>query len=305
MRPETWLVTGASGFLGTNFALGLKDMCAIGVSRMPPAQGLFSTFYAGGAPQAAHLIAQVRPTVVVNCAAVSSHEACEADPALARVVNANTAGALAVAAGEVGARFVQISTDAVFPGTKGNYAEGDTPEPFSTYGETKLLGEQAVLAANPSSLIVRTNFFGWSPSGTRSILEFFVGRLRAGEPSLGYSDFTVTSLYVGHLVDTIRALVNLSVYGVVHVASSDALTKLDFGRLVARQLGVSDALVEPALSAFGGHATSRARNLSLDSSLAASLLGGPLPTQGLGVATAFGAEHSLRMRLRTPSVDSQ
>ena len=46
---------------------------------------------------------------------------------------------------------VHISTDAVFDGVKGNYSEEDAPNPVNVYAQTKLRGEQAVLAANPDA----------------------------------------------------------------------------------------------------------------------------------------------------------
>lgn len=295
MTRPVWLVTGASGFLGANLALGIPGL-RVGISRQAPPAGLFDEWHRADLGDSAELIRRLRPAVVINGAALSSHEACEVDPALAVAVNATAAGAAASAAAEIGARFVQISTDAVFAGDRGGYREIDEPEPFSQYGASKLLGEQAVLDAHPSALVIRTNFFGWSPSGSRSILEFFLGRLRAGEPMLGYSDFVVTSIYAGQLVSVICGLVEAEATGVVHVASSDALAKLDFGRLVASTFGLDAGLISPALASAGEHVTARSRDLSLDTTRAAGILERPMPSQASGLEAAQDAEASIRDR---------
>ncbi len=97
---------------------------------------------------------------VINCVAVASHEACEKDPETAEAINSVFPGVWASAANEIGARFVHISTDAVFDGTSsGLYVENDETRPESVYGSTKVRGEQAVLGANPRALVLRVNFF--------------------------------------------------------------------------------------------------------------------------------------------------
>ena len=68
-------------------------------------------------------------------------------------------GSLLICAREHNIRFVHISTDYVFDGTKTlPYKENDLPNPVSAYGTTKLMGERAVLEKNPSSLIIRAQW---------------------------------------------------------------------------------------------------------------------------------------------------
>ena len=176
----------------------------------------------------------------------------------------------------------------------GNYRETDEPEPFSIYGETKLAGEAAVRETVADHLIVRTNFFGWSHRGDRSVLEFFVNALRSGTPVRGYPDFIVTSIYVQGLLQAIWDLGSLGTTGLVHVASSDAVSKHEFGIAVARAFGLDENLITPEHSAAGGHGTSRSRDISLNTDLLASLLGGDHRTQADGIAQAAVDESRLR-----------
>lgn len=288
---SVWLVTGASGLLGANAGRVLAGRARrIGLSRSAPPVGAFDETVSVDLLDAAAIddaFTRIRPNVVLHAAALASHEQCESDPDLAHRLNAVVAGSVASAASAVGARLIHISTDAVFDGSVGGYRETDAPSPFSVYGESKLAGEAQVHAAYPQALIARTNFFGWSPSGTRSILEFFVNNLRAGVRIRGYDDFVVTSLYVDHLVDALWHLASTEAAGVLHVTSQDPLSKYAFGVQVAETFGLDAGLIELSSAAAAGPEMSRARNLSLDTSTAAALLGHPLPTQAAGILAAL------------------
>lgn len=300
---ETWLVTGSAGFLGTNAALFLKGRVhLVGQARQirpsshyPQIVGIDLMDSAG----AGQMVRSVRPDVILHGAAVSGHETAAHDPEQAYAVNVLATKAIAEAACNIGARMVHISTDALFSGTRGNYREVDPVDPFSVYGETKFAGEEAVRAALEDHLIVRTNFFGWSETGRKSVLEFFVNSLRAGTGVRGYPDFIVTSMYVQSLLETIWALGELGAKGTMNVASSDALSKYDFGVEIARQFGLDSSLIAMQGPAEGEHATSRTRDLSLNTDLVASLTGGPMQTQSEGIRQSYSDEAGLAKIVRT------
>jgi dTDP-4-dehydrorhamnose reductase len=288
-QKRPWLITGASGFLGSNAPrylssdIGLLSATRAGESLSGYAGSVAIDLTSVAASAAA--IRAARPSVIVHSAALANHEQCENDRALARLVNAEATGQLASLAEQIGARFVYISTDAVFDGSQGNYSETDQVSPFSIYGETKLAGETAALAET-NALVIRTNFFGWSPSGTRSILEFFVNNLTNEIPVNGYTDFTVTSIYAGDLLEQIELLVASGETGVFHLASRDALSKFDFGVGVAETFNLDASLISPQSAAAGTHGTSRVRNLSLSTDRIAQALDHPMPSQHEGILRA-------------------
>lgn len=301
MTP-TWLVTGAEGFLGANAGWFLGPRAhAVGMTRRPGNPAHFAAALQGDLTQPADLAAKVRnlqPDVVLHAGAMASHEACEANPEFAREVNSDATRELARAAHDIGAAFVYISTDAVFDGTRGAYTEEDEPNPFSVYGVTKLLGEKYALQEHPDALIIRTNFFGWSPTGNRSILEFFVNSLADGTNVNGYTDFTVTSTYAQSLLDAVWALTEQGAAGIVHVASGDALSKFDFGCAVATTFGLDASLITATRSAADGHRTHRRRDLSLRVDRLEELLGEPAPTQLMGILRAYEDSGTVRTSLR-------
>jgi dTDP-4-dehydrorhamnose reductase len=106
----------------------------------------------------AETVRRVKPDVIVNAAAHTAVDKAEAEPALARTLNALAPGVLATEANKLGAWLVHYSTDYVFDGS-GNqpWRETDATGPLSVYGQTKLEGEQQV-ATHARHLIFRTSW---------------------------------------------------------------------------------------------------------------------------------------------------
>ncbi|MCG5497634.1 dTDP-4-dehydrorhamnose reductase [Ectothiorhodospira variabilis] len=97
------------------------------------------------------------PDWIINAAAYTAVDRAESEPDLAWTINAEAPGWLAEAAGKVGARLIQVSTDYVFSGEDPrHHAVGDPPSPINVYGRTKLEGERRVLAVLEDGVIVRT-----------------------------------------------------------------------------------------------------------------------------------------------------
>ena len=111
----------------------------------------------------------VQPDVIVSAAAFTAVDRAESERELAFQINERGAGAVAEAAAKLGVPLVHLSTDYVFDGTKvGPYVESDPTGPASTYGESKLAGEQAVLAAHPQTAVLRTAWV-YSPFGANFV----------------------------------------------------------------------------------------------------------------------------------------
>jgi dTDP-4-dehydrorhamnose reductase len=118
-----------------------------------------------------------RADVVVNAAAYTAVDRAETEEDLATRVNASGAGLVAEAARRLGAPVIHISTDYVFDGALDRpYREHDAPAPVGAYGRSKLAGENAVAAANPDHVILRTAWV-YSPFGAN----FVKTMLRLGE----------------------------------------------------------------------------------------------------------------------------
>lgn len=297
------LLTGASGLFGLNFAVAHAGEHSIigAVNRNPLAGTPFEVVQVelSQAGAGAELVRQTRPECIINCAALANLDACEASPELAERLNAELPGELARAARETGAKLVHFSTDAVFDGQRGNYSEEDAPAPINTYSRTKLAGEAAVLTENPSAIVARVNFYGFSLFGQRSLAEFFVYNLLAKKQMMGFTDVFFCPLHAAQLSQTLLKMVAMNLSGLYHVVSGQALSKFDFGRRIARQFGLDESLIQPVSWQEGGLKAARSPKLTLRTDKLARALGEPLPDVASGVAQLYREfEEGLPLKLR-------
>lgn len=261
------LVTGASGLLGLNFCLKMADKHQLtGVThssmlRDLPFENVQCDLSEAGA--VAQLIDNHHPQLVLNYAAMANVDACENQPKQAMAVNGRLPGELAAVCHSRQIKLVHISTDAVFDGRKGDYAEEDDPNPLSVYASSKLAGEQNVLETNPEALVARVNFYGFSVSGSRSLAEFFLNHLSAGNPVNGFVDVMFCPLYVADLINVIMMMVDNELMGLYHVVSPESLSKYTFGVNIARKFGFDSSLVKPISVAEGGLTARRSPRLDL------------------------------------------
>lgn len=104
-------------------------------------------------------IRDLQPNVIVNAAAYTAVDKAESDRENATLINAVSVEALARASREVNALLVHYSTDYIFDGSgERPWREEDTPSPLNAYGETKRLGEEAIIAHAAKYLIFRTSW---------------------------------------------------------------------------------------------------------------------------------------------------
>jgi len=242
--------------------------------------------------EAARLVDELRPDLVVNCAALAIVDRCEDDPDLAQRINADMPEELAVVCARAGIPLVHISTDALYDGKKGEYSEDDEPNPVNHYARSKLVGDLAVLAANPQALVARTNFFGWSLHGQRSLAEHFYSYMSQGRPVKGFTDVFFCPMLVNDLVDILMMMVEKELSGLYHVFSPRGLSKYDFAVLLARQFGFDESLISPIKVADFGLAAARSPLLTMNSSKAARDLGRKLPDFESGMRRFYDLKQS-------------
>lgn len=281
------LVTGASGLLGLNLALGaIPRYEVLGVVHKHPLQDAgFETVQADlmNTAELPRLLDDAKPDWVIHCAALADMDACERQPEMAQYMNAALPGRLATEAAKRGLRFLHVSSDTVFDGAKGDYREEDVPTPISVYGRTKRLSELAVKAAHPQALIVRPNLFGWSARGDHSLSEFFYNNLTAGKVVKGFTDRMFCPLLVTDLAAIMLELLEKSVIGMFHTVSTDHLSKYQFGVAIAKRFGFDADLVKPATSVSGDGMASRSLDLTLKTTNLAKVLGRKPPTIAAGI----------------------
>jgi dTDP-4-dehydrorhamnose reductase len=202
----------------------------------------------------------VRPVVVVNCAAYNFVDKAESELEAAFAANAFGVRHLAHACRDVGAKLVHVSSDYVFglDATRTTpYAESDTPGPVSVYGASKLAGEHFVLAADPRNLVVRTcGLYGiWGAGGKGGNFVETMLRLAAqGKPVRVVNDQRCTPSSTADVAGAIAAMIVNGVSGLVHATNSGDCTWYEFAAEIFRQSNLSVSLTPITTAEFGSAA---------------------------------------------------
>ena len=182
------------------------------------------------------LFARVKPDVVINCIGLVKQLAEADDPLQAIPINALLPHRLARLCQVAGARFVHISTDCVFSGSKGLYREEDPCDAQDLYGRSKQLGE--VDAAHAVTL--RTSIIGHELTGAHGLVGWFLAQTG---PVRGYSRALFSGLPTVELARVIRdhVLPQTRMRGLYHVAAAP-IAKYELLHLVAKAYARSNPI---------------------------------------------------------------
>jgi dTDP-4-dehydrorhamnose reductase len=218
-----------------------------------------------------------RPQLVIHCAAMSRSPECQAQPKQAHIANVEVTDVLAELATEV--PLVFFSTDLVFDGRKGDYREDAPANPLNVYAETKVAAEKIVLS-NPRHLVVRTSLnAGASPAGDRTFNELTRLLWQRGDKVRLFADEFRSPIHASVTARAVWELVARRVTGIIHVAGSERLSRLEIGRLQAARWSKLNPQIEVA-SIRDHPAPPRAPDTSLNCGKARKLLSFRLPAFG-------------------------
>ncbi len=225
------VVTGAAGMLGRDVveALARRRHEVYGLSR--------SELDITDTATVEDVIEELRPDVVVNCAAWTDVDGAEANERAAMRVNDAAAGMVAAASGARNAAVVYVSSDYVFDGEKGApYVESDLPAAISAYGRSKQAGETSTAIANPRHFIVRSSWlFG---HGGPNFVETML-RAGAEQPEvIVVSDQVASPTYTAHLAEALGLLIETDEYGIHHIAGAGRCSWFDYAQEIFDQAGV-------------------------------------------------------------------
>ncbi|HET7078201.1 MAG TPA: sugar nucleotide-binding protein [Chloroflexia bacterium] len=284
-EPARLLVVGGSGFVGgrvVQAAARAGYQVAYTYAHHPLAlPGTAHRVAFDAADDApAQAVAAARPQVVIYTAIAPTAGSAE----LQHQVNVEGVRQTLRALRQVApaARFIYISSNAVFGGGRGLYREIERPDPAArhdplrTYALTKAAGEQAALEGWTNTIVARTSVVdGYDAQGRLSArVAALVAQLQAGRPLARFADRYLSPTLVDNLV---AALLEISVptflyRGILHLAGPERVTDYTYALALARRLGVSTALVRP--EPLAGHPTmaASARDTSLDVTFTQRLL---------------------------------
>lgn len=231
------LVTGKKGQLGF-------DLCRILTDRKIDHLGAdIEEFDITDREATFAFIKDYRPDAIIHCSAFTAVDRAESEKELCMRVNAEGPANIAAAAKLIDAKMMYISTDYVFPGTGDAFYLPDDPTgPLSTYGKTKLMGEEAVRAASDRHFIVRISW-AFGKNGNN----FVKTMLRLGDTK---NELNVVCDQIGsptYTYDLAQLLCDMIVtdrYGTYHATNEGLCSWAEFAEEIMR-LGGKNTKINP------------------------------------------------------------
>ncbi|SFU37732.1 dTDP-4-dehydrorhamnose reductase [Clostridium sp. DSM 8431] len=246
------LITGGNGQLGNE----LKSILTTGtaeIGKSPVDISKVEAIYTDAdelditnLQEVKEVVSKEKPDVIINCAAFTNVDGCESNQDAAFKVNALGPRNLAIAAEMIGAKLVHVSTDYVFPGVGTvSLKEFDATNPVSTYGTTKLLGEEYVREFSTKYYIVRT---AWLYGYVGKNFVYTMMRLaKANDKITVVNDQRGNPTNANDLAYHILKLINTEEYGVYHCTANGECSWYDFASKIVAMSG-EDCTVEPCTS---------------------------------------------------------
>jgi dTDP-4-dehydrorhamnose reductase len=219
-------------------------------------------------------LAAARADIIVSAAAHTGVDRAESEPELAMAVNGEAPGAIGAAAAALGVPVIHLSTDYVFAGDKAApYVETDPVGPRTVYGLSKLRGEQALMAATPRHVILRTAWV-YSPFGSnfvRTMLRL-AGQQGAVRVVADQRGCPTSALDIGQAVLAIAARLAAErhrpeLYGLFHMVGQGEASWADFAAAIfetSARLGGPSATIVPVATADYPTPARRPANSRLD-----------------------------------------
>lgn len=274
------LITGGAGLLALNWAQTVRDRhdVVLGTHRRQVSlAGVESRQLAmTSEDEVLRVIDEVQPQWIAHTAGLTSVEACENDPDLARQSNVVMPMNIAKACARRGVKLIHISTDHLFSQEQPLLDESHPVSPLNIYGKTKAEAEVRVLEANPQALVVRTNFYAWGPSYRQSFSDAILAALEERRPYTLFQDVFYNPILCEPLASTVHELVEREASGIFHVVADERLSKYEFGLRLARHFELDAAPLRAGRLAERTGLVRRPHEMSLSNQKARRLLGRPL-----------------------------
>jgi dTDP-4-dehydrorhamnose reductase len=170
-----------------------------------------------------------RPDLVIHAGAYTDVDGCERDPGRAYQTNALGTRFVALAARDLAAPLVVLSTDYVFDGNKGDaYYEWDEPHPLSVYGQSKLAGEREALSLHDQCYVARTSWV-YSPRGRNFVKTMLRLGAQPREITVVDDEFGAPTL-AQDLAGAIASLTRRQVFGIYHLSNAGECSRYDLAR---------------------------------------------------------------------------
>lgn len=223
----------------------------------------------------AELFERHRFAAVLDCAGNCALKSCELDPAMAWRINVEGVQNLMGLARRYDARFVHLSIDLVFSGTRGgNHVEDDPTDPVTVYGKTMVAAEQLLLCQLPTACTLRISLpMGISFNGHAGAIDWIQSRFKKSKPATLYVDEIRTPTYTDCLNRLCERVLASDLTGLYHAGGPRPLSLFQIAQIVNRVGGYAPQHLLGCLRMEAGPMPPRAGNVAMDSSKLALALG--------------------------------
>ena len=190
----------------------------------------------------------------VLCAAVTSQQVCESNPAASEVVNVDHTIALAKKLSESGTFVLLLSTAVVFDGSRSHRTHDELTNPSNVYGRHKAAAEKAVLAGGTAAVLRLSKVIG----PNMPLLKKWMSNLQASKPIIAFSDARFAPIAMTFVVKLIDNILREKRVGVFHASGDRDLPYSSFATMLCDALDVPHSLRTVASSdgkAGVGHTT--------------------------------------------------
>lgn len=290
MNIKKILITGASGYLGSNLSMyftakGHNVSGIINKNPLPynPSHERIFDADITNYNEIKKIIAEIQPDIIIHTAALSDLSKCEGDKALAFNINVGGTRNIIKSIRELDfePKLIFISSDYVFEGDHGDYKENERPNPKTVYGNTKLVSEDDIKKSLNDYIICRTaNVYG---DGGK-FFNFLVSNLRNDNEISVYRNAIFTPTYIEYFLDSIERLIEKDYKGIIHITGNERLSRYDFSIKIADALNKERNLIRPVERPLNGLIS---KDSSLNSDYARGLLGNYVPSTEKSIYYCF------------------
>jgi len=204
---------------------------------------------------------------VLDCAGNCALKACELDPAMAWRINVDGVQNLIDVVRARDVRFVHLSIDLVFSGTRGGgHVEDDLTDPVTVYGKTMVAAEQALLRQLPDACTLRISLpMGISFNGHAGAIDWIQSRFKKSKPATLYFDEVRTPTYTDCLSPLCEQVLASPLAGLFHAGGPQALSLYQIAQIVNRVGGYDPRLLHGCPRHAAGPIPPRAGNVTMNS----------------------------------------
>lgn len=246
------LITGANGLLGQAVTQTLQGKYQLLISGVESKAvlGKFDQYYQAlditNATLCRDIIKDFVPDIIINAASYTQVDQCESRKEQCWQINVKGVENLASLARRYDIHLIHYSTDYIFDGKSGPYAENDRPNPLSYYGKSKLASENVLTQISCPFTIVRTCvIYGYDPEIKLNFFLWILNSLRENKKISVVNDQYNNPTLAEDLARGTQLVFDNEKLGVFHFAGAEYLNRYDFAMAVADFFQLNKELITP------------------------------------------------------------